>query len=57
MCVKLPPRDLNLGPCSPHPTCIYTYGVTTEPRVRGHSNDFSIQLRHKHYRITINTNN
>ena len=57
MCVKLPPGDLNLGPYSPHPTCIYTYGVTTEPRVRSHSNDFSIQLRHKHYRITINTNN
>ena len=35
MCVKLPHGDLNPGPCPPHPTSIYTYGVTTVPRVRG----------------------
>ena len=34
MCVKLPPGDLNPGPCSPHPTNIYTCGVTTTPKVR-----------------------
>ena len=28
MCVKLPPRDLNLNPYSPHPTSTYTCGVT-----------------------------
>ena len=33
MCVKLPPRDLNLGPYPPHPTSMYTCGVTTTPRV------------------------
>ena len=35
MCVKLPSRDLNPDPYPPHPTSIYTYGVTTAPRVRG----------------------
>ena len=28
MYVKLPPRDLNLDPYSPHPTSTYTCGVT-----------------------------
>ena len=32
MCAKLPPGDLNLGPCPPHSTNIYTYRVTTAPR-------------------------
>ena len=31
----LPPRDLNSGSCPPHPIIIYTYEVTTAPRVRG----------------------
>ena len=35
MYVKLPPKDLNLGPYPPHPTNIYTCGVTIAPRVRG----------------------
>ena len=35
MCVKLPPRDLNPGPCPPHPTSTYTCGVTIAPRVCG----------------------
>ena len=26
--MKLPPRDLNPGPCPPHPTSTYTCGVT-----------------------------
>ena len=33
MRVKLPPGDLNPDPCPQHPTSIYTYGVTTTPRV------------------------
>ena len=35
MCVKLPPRELNSGPCPPHPTSTYTCGVTITPRVCG----------------------
>ena len=35
ICVKLPLRDLNPGPCPPHPTSIYTCGVTTAPRLHG----------------------
>ena len=35
MCVKLPLGDLNPDPCPPHPTSIYTCGVTTASRVRG----------------------
>ena len=35
MCVKLPPRDLNLGPCPPHSTNTYTYGVIIAPRACG----------------------
>ena len=35
MYMKLPLRDLNPNPYSPHPTSIYTCGVTTSPRVRG----------------------
>ena len=35
MCVKLLNKDLNSGPYPPHPTSIYTYGVTTTPMVRG----------------------
>ena len=35
MCVKLSPGDLNPGPCLPHPTSIYSCGVTTAPRVCG----------------------
>ena len=35
MCVKLPPRDLNLDPCPPYLTNIYTCGVTTAQRVHG----------------------
>ena len=35
MCVKLPPKDLNLDPCPPHLTNTYTYKVTIAPRVCG----------------------
>ena len=35
MWVKLPLGDLNPSPYLPHPTSIYTCGVTTAPRVRG----------------------
>ena len=35
MCVKLPPRDLNHGPCPAHPITTYTCGVTITPRVCG----------------------
>ena len=35
MCVKLPSGDLNPDLYPPHPTSIYTCGVTTTPRVRG----------------------
>jgi len=35
MCIKLPPGDLNPGPYPPHPTSIYTCGVTTASRVHG----------------------
>ena len=38
MCVKLPPGDLNLGPCPPHSANTYTYGVTITPRVCGNEN-------------------
>ena len=31
MCVKLPPEDLNLDPCPPHPTSTYTCEVTIAP--------------------------
>ena len=34
MYVKLPPGDLNPGPCPSHPTSTYTCGMTTAPRVR-----------------------
>jgi len=38
MYVKLPPRYLNPDPYPPHLTNIYTYKVTTTPRVRsGHT--------------------
>ena len=33
--MKLSFGDLNSGPCPPHPTSIYTYGVTIAPRVCG----------------------
>ena len=33
MCVKLFPGDLNPDPYPPHPTSIYTCGVTTASRV------------------------
>ena len=35
MCVKLPPRDLNLDPCLAHPTSICTCGAITALRVCG----------------------
>ena len=35
MCVKLPPRDLNIDPYSPHSTNTYTCGVTIVPRMCG----------------------
>jgi len=35
MCMKLPPGDLNPGPCPPHPTSTYTCEVTIAPRVCG----------------------
>ena len=35
MYVKLPPRDLNLDPCPPYLTNIYTCGVNTAQRVHG----------------------
>ena len=33
MCVKLPSRDINSGPCPPHLTSSYTCKVTNAPRV------------------------
>ena len=39
MCEKLPYGDLNLNPCPPNPTSIYTGGMTTAPRVHG-GNDY-----------------
>ena len=33
--MKLSPGDLNPDPYPPHPTSIYTCGVTTAPKVRG----------------------
>ena len=45
MCVKLPPRDLNPGPCPPHPTSIYTYRMTTTPRVCGVLKVLSIVIK------------
>ena len=35
MCVKLPPGDLNSGPCPPHLTNTYTCGVTIAPKMCG----------------------
>ena len=35
MCVKLPPRNLNLNPYPPHSTNIYTCRVTITLRVCG----------------------
>ena len=35
MCVKLPLKNLDSDPYSPHPTNTYTYGVTIAPRVCG----------------------
>ena len=35
MCVKFPPKDLNLSPYSSHPTNIYTCGMATAQRMRG----------------------
>ena len=35
MCVKIPPRDLNPGPCPLHLTSTYTYEVTIAPKVCG----------------------
>ena len=35
MCVKLPFRDLNFGPCPPHFTSISACEVTIAPRVCG----------------------
>ena len=32
--MKLPLEDLNPDSCPLHPTIIYSYGVTTTPRVR-----------------------
>ena len=39
MCVKFPSRDLNPDPCPPHPTSIYTCGVTTALRACGGAKD------------------
>ena len=33
MCVSLPLGDLNFDPCPPHPTSIYTYKITTIPKI------------------------
>ena len=38
MCVKLSPGDLNPGPFPLYPTSIYTYKMTTIPRVCGNQN-------------------
>ena len=37
--MKLPPKDLNLGPYPPHPTNTYTYGVIIASRVCGDRNN------------------
>ena len=39
MCIKLPPKDLNLGPYPPHPTSTYTYRIIIAPRVCGGRNN------------------
>ena len=39
MCEKLHSGDLNLGPCTPNPTSIYTGGMTTALKVCG-SDDY-----------------
>ena len=46
MCVNLPPRDLNPSSYTPHPTNIYTCGVTTAPRVRGGGNFLDVLIAH-----------
>ena len=55
MCVKLHPRDLNLGLCLPHPT-----SVTIALRMCGHSTTFesmfSMQRSNKIYTSKINLN-
>ena len=35
MCVKFPPRDLNIDSYSPHPTSTYICGVTIVSKVYG----------------------
>jgi len=35
MYVKLPPRDLNLSSCLPHPSSTYIFEVTIASRVCG----------------------
>ena len=37
--MKLPPKDLNLGPYPPHPISTYTYEVIIAPRVCGGKNN------------------
>ena len=53
MCVKLSPRYLNPDPYPPHSTSIYTYKVTTVPKVRGgHQYGFVIcQVKHSLFRL------
>ena len=40
MCVKLPPENLNLDPCPPHPTSTYTCEVTITSKVCGGKSNF-----------------
>ena len=46
MSVNLPPRDLNPSSYTPHPTNIYTCGVTTAPRMRGGGNFLDVLIAH-----------
>ena len=37
--MSLPPKNLNPGPCPPHPISTYTCGVIIAPRVYGSRNN------------------
>ena len=54
MCVKLLPRDLNPGPCPPHPTSTNTCGVITALKV--HDSEININTKHAKMFMLINVN-
>ena len=43
MCVKLPSKDLNLGPYLPRSINTYTYEVTIVPRVCGGTTNLNVK--------------